>query len=80
MIMTNLNKNNFLFDDISSIKGIGIKLKKYLKNKKIEKVKDLIWDIPYDITDRSKVLKIENLEIGKMATIKVVVQKYSFQE
>ena len=36
------NNNNFLFKDISSIKGVGQKIKKYLKRKNIEKVKDLI--------------------------------------
>ena len=40
--MNNINKNSFLFQDISSIKGVGKKLEKYLKNKKIEKIKDLI--------------------------------------
>ena len=76
--MKNLNKNNFLFEEISSLKGIGQKLKKYLKNKRIEKIKDLLWDIPYDITDRSKVFKLENLEIGKITTVKVFVDKYNF--
>ena len=30
-----MNNNNFLFNDISSLKGVGLKLKKYLKKKKI---------------------------------------------
>ena len=29
-----MNNNNFLFNDISSLKGVGLKLKKYLKKKK----------------------------------------------
>ena len=37
--MKNLNKNNLLFQKVSALKGIGKKLEKYLKNKKIEKVK-----------------------------------------
>ena len=76
--MTNINKNNFLFNDISSLKGVGPKLKKYLKNKKIEKIKDILWDLPYDITDRSKITDLKKLEIGKIATIKVLIDKYSF--
>jgi len=36
--MKNLNKNSFLFKDISSIKGVGKTLEKYLKNKKVDKV------------------------------------------
>ena len=30
----NINKNSFLFDEISSLKGVGKKTKKYLSNKK----------------------------------------------
>jgi ATP-dependent DNA helicase RecG len=76
--MQNLNKNNFLFNSISSVKGVGLKLKKYLKNKKIEKVKDLLLDLPYEVTDRSKISDLNELEIGKIATIKVIVLKYNF--
>ena len=47
--MKNLNKNNLLFQKVSALKGIGKKLEKYLKNKKIEKVKDLILDLPYEM-------------------------------
>ena len=76
--MQNLNKNNFLFNSISSVKGVGLKLKKYLKNKKIEKIKDLLLDLPYEVTDRSKISDLNELEIGKIATIKVIVLKYNF--
>ncbi len=76
--MQYLNKNNFLFNDVSSLKGVGSKLKKYLKNKKIEKIKDLLWDLPYDIIDRSKIIDLQRLEIGKIATVKVYVEKYNF--
>ena len=74
----NNNSNTFLFKDISSIKGVGQKLKKYLKKKNIDKVKDLLFDLPYEITDRSKITNLDNLEIGKIANIKVKVLKYNF--
>ena len=74
----NNNNNNFLFKDISTIKGVGKKLKKYLKKKNIEKVKDLLFDLPYETTDRSKITDIGSLEIGKIANIKVDVIKYNF--
>ncbi len=73
-----MNNNNFLFEDISSIKGVGLKLKKYLKRKNIEKVKDLLFDLPYEITDRSKITDLNKLEIGKIANINVKVNKYNF--
>ena len=59
--MEKLNKNSYLFNDISSLKGVGIRLEKYLKNKKIEKVKDLLLDLPYEIIDRSSVTNFLNI-------------------
>ena len=76
--MNNTNDNTFLFSDISTTKGVGQKLKKYLKKKNIEKVKDLLFDLPYEITDRSKITDFDSLEIGKIATIKARVVKYNF--
>ena len=74
----NINKNSFLFDEISSLKGVGKKTKKYLSNKKIEKIKDILWDLPYSVIDRSKITSLKELEIGKITTIKVKVIKYNF--
>ena len=74
----NNSSNAFLFKDISSIKGVGRKLKKYLKKKNIEKIKDLLFDLPHEVTDRSKITNFDNLEIGKIANIKVKVLKYNF--
>ena len=74
----NINKNSFLFDEISSLRGVGKKTKKYLSNKKIEKIKDILWDLPYASIDRSKITSLKELEIGKITTIKVKVIKYNF--
>ena len=74
----NINKNSFLFKEISSLKGVGSKTKKILEKKKIEKIKDLLWDLPYSIIDRSKITNLKELEIGKITTIKVKVIKYNF--
>ncbi len=76
--MENLNKNSLLFKKVNTLKGIGKKLEKYLKNKKIEIVKDLILDLPYEIVDRSIITPLDKLEIGKITTIKVLVNKYNF--
>ena len=76
--MKDLNKNSFLFKDISSIKGVGKTLERYLKNKKVDKVKDLLLDLPYEVTDRSKITSLNKLEIGKITTIQVTVEKYNF--
>ena len=38
----NLLKKVFIFQDVNKLDGVGQKLSKYLKKKKIEKVKDII--------------------------------------
>ena len=74
----NLLKKDFIFQDVNKLDGVGEKLSKYLKKKKIEKVKDIILNLPYSETDRSKINKINELEIGKINTIKVKVKKLYF--
>ena len=73
-----VKKNNELFNKVTELKGVGIKLSKYLKNKKIEKIKDLLWNFPYSYTDRSEITNLDKLEIGKIHTVKVKVIKYNF--
>ena len=76
--MNLINKKNFLFEDVSVIEGVGKKLSIYLKKKKIEKVNDLLWNLPYSFTDRSEIVTLNKLEVGKVFTIKVKVLKYNF--
>ena len=71
-------KKDFLFNDVNKLKGVGPQLTKYLKRKKIEKIKDIILNLPYSETDRSKLYKLNELEIGKIQTIKVIVKKLNF--
>ena len=61
-----MNISDFLQSDINTIKGVGTKTRKYLQKKKIEKVKDLLWDLPYSFVDRSKITSLNKLEIGKI--------------
>ena len=53
-------KKNFLFNEISKLKGVGPQFTKYLKKKNIEKVKDVILNLPYSETDRSIIFKISH--------------------
>ena len=76
--MNLIKKKNFLFEDVSVIEGVGKKLSIYLKKKKIEKVNDLLWNLPYSFTDRSETVTLNKLEVGKIFTIKVKVIKYNF--
>ena len=71
-------KKDFIFKNVDYLKGIGKQLSKYLKKKKIEKIKDIVLNLPYSETDRSKIIKLNELEIGKIQTIKVFVKKLNF--
>tara|TARA_B100001248_G_scaffold248157_1_gene220217 strand:+ start:5247 stop:7301 length:2055 start_codon:yes stop_codon:yes gene_type:complete len=73
-----LTKKDYIFQDIKKLKGIGIQLSKYLKKKKIEKIKDVLFNLPYSETDRSTISKLNELEIGKIQTIRVKVKKLNF--
>ncbi len=74
----NLSKKDFIFKNVNNLKGVGSKITTYLKKKKIEKIKDILLNLPYSETDRSEIKFIKNLEIGKIQTIKVLVQKINF--
>ena len=71
-------KKDFIFSEITKLKGVGPQLSKYLKKKRIEKVKDIILNLPYSETDRSRIFKIKELEVGKTQSIKILVKKLNF--
>ena len=71
-------KKDFIFSAVNNLKGVGPQLSKYLKKKKIEKIKDIVLNLPYSDTDRSKIYKLNELEIGKIQSIKVLVKKLNF--
>jgi len=73
-----INKKKFLFKDVSTIVGVGKKISTYLKKKKIEKINDLLWNLPYSFTDRSETATLNKLEIGKIFTVKIKIVKYNF--
>ena len=71
-------KKDFIFSSVDNLKGVGPQLSKYLKKKRIEKIKDIILNLPYSETDRSKIYKLKDLEIGKIQTVKIQVKKLNF--
>jgi ATP-dependent DNA helicase RecG len=71
-------KKDFIFSTINNLKGVGPQLSKYLKKKRIEKIKDIILNLPYSDTDRSKIFKLNELQVGKIQSIKVLVKKLNF--
>ena len=75
--MNELKKND-IFNDVKTLKGVGKQLSTYLKNKRIEKIKDILLNFPYSETDRSKIVSLNKLTIGKIQTVRVLVKKLNF--
>ena len=42
----NLIKKDIIFSDVRKLKGVGKQLSKYLKKKRIEKIKDINLNLP----------------------------------
>ena len=76
--MKNTNNYEYLLEDLIKLKGVGKKTTQILKKKKINNLFDLLWRLPQSYTDRTKRNKINELQIGKVHTVKVLVKKYSF--
>ena len=74
----NMNNYNFLLSDLSKLKGVGNKTAEILKKKKINNIFDLLFKLPQSYNDRSQRLKINQLQVGKICTVRVIVKKYSF--
>ena len=75
--MSHSKSYEFLLKDISTLKRVGQKTKKILKKKKIETLFDVLLHLPQAFVDRSNLININELEIGKICTIKVQVIKYN---
>ena len=71
-------KKDFIFSEVNKLKGCWSSIIKIFKKKKIEKIKDIILNLPYSETDRSKIVKLNELEVGKIQSIKVKVKKLNF--
>jgi len=76
--MKNTNNYEYLLKDLTKLKGVGKKTTEILKKKKINNLFDLLWRLPQSYTDRTKKTKINELQIGKIHTLKVLVKKYLF--
>ncbi len=74
----NLLKKDIIFSNVNKLKGVGKQLSKYLRNRKIEKIKDILLNLPYSETDRSEIISLDKLEVGKTQTIRVLVKKLNF--
>ena len=75
-----MNNYEYLLSDINSINGIGSKTSKLFKKKNINTIFDLLWSLPINTTDRTNLVKINELQIGKIQTLRLNVIKYNFPE
>ena len=73
-----MKNKDYIFENIKVLKGVGKNTAKYLRNKKIEIIRDLLLDFPYGYTDRTNLITSDKLEAGKISTIKLKVLKYNF--
>ena len=74
----NMYNYDFLLSDLNKLKGVGKKTSDILKKKKINNIFDILFKLPKSYINRGNILKINQLQIGKISTIKVLVKKYSF--
>ena len=76
--MKNKNSYDYLLSDLTKLNGVGKKTMEILKKKNISNIFDLLWKLPKTYTDRSLTSKVNQLQIGKIQTIKIVPIKYNF--
>jgi ATP-dependent DNA helicase RecG len=72
------NNYDYLLSDLTKLSGVGKKTMEIFKKKKINNIFDLLWKLPKSYTDRSFTSKVNQLQIGKIQTIRIVPTKYSF--
>ena len=73
-----MNNYEYLLSDLTIIDGIGLKTAKLFKKKNINTIFDILFKSPRSYTDRSKEVKIDQLQIGSINTTYVKVSKYNF--
>ena len=69
-----MNSYEYLLSDISNIKGIGTKTSKLFKKKNICTIFDLLLSLPRESIDRTNLVKINELQIGKIQTLTINVR------
>ncbi len=73
-----MNDHEYLLSNIQNIKGIGKKTSQLFKRKNINTIFDLLWHLPTSKIENSKVTNVNDIQIGKLQTIKLTPLKYNF--
>ena len=68
----------YFLSSIKNIKGIGKKTCQLFLKKRIINIFDLLWHIPTSKIETSKTVDINELQIGKTQSIKLIAIKYNF--
>jgi len=68
----------YLLSKLNVIKGIGKKTSELLNKKNINNIFDLLWHLPISKIESLIETDINNLQIGKIQTVKTVPLKYNF--
>ena len=68
----------YLLSSLDNIKGIGKKTSNLFIKKNINTIFDLLWHLPISKIETSKETTIDNLQVGKLQTVKIIPIKYSF--
>ena len=68
----------YLLSSLDNIKGIGKKTLNLFIKKNINTIFDLLWHLPISKIETSKETTIDNLQVGKLQTVKIIPIKYSF--
>ncbi len=68
----------YFLSKINTIKGIGTKTSQLLIKKKILNIFDLLWHTPISKIETSKTVDIDDLQIGKTQSVKLIPLKYNF--
>jgi len=68
----------YLLSSLDKIKGIGNRTLQLFSRKKIRTIFDLLWHLPISKIETSKTTEIEDLQVGKNQSIKLIPLKYNF--
>jgi len=68
----------YLLSTLDKIKGIGNKTIKLFLRKKIKTIFDLLWHLPVAKIETSKTTNINELQIGKSQSIKLIPLRHNF--
>ncbi len=73
-----MNDYEYLLSNIQQIKGIGKKTSQLFKRKNINTIFDLLWHLPTSKIENSKITNSNEIQIGKIQTLKLIPIKYNF--